>query len=68
MRGVTELPKRGSSVLIMDGPGTGEAIRFRGQVLRHDYDVAGSACIDYLETRSDVDAKRIAVVANSLGG
>jgi len=68
MRGVTELPKRGISVLIMDGPGTGEAIRFRGQVLRHDYDVAGSACIDYLETRSDVDAKRIAVVANSLGG
>ena len=68
MRGVPELPKRGISVLIMDGPGTGEAIRFRGQVLRHDYEVAGSACIDYLETRKDVDAKKIAVVANSLGG
>ena len=68
MRGVTELPRRGISVLIMDGPGTGEAIRFRGQVLRHDYEVAGSACIDYLEKRSDVDAKKIAVVANSLGG
>jgi dienelactone hydrolase len=68
MRGVPELPKRGISVLIMDGPGTGEAIRFRGQVLRHDYEVAGSACIDYLETRNDVNPKKIAVVANSLGG
>ena len=68
MRGVPELPKRGISVLLMDGPGTGEAIRFRGQYLRHDYEVAGSACIDYLETRADVDPKRIAVVANSLGG
>jgi dienelactone hydrolase len=68
MRGVPELPKRGISVLLMDGPGTGEAIRFRGHYLRHDYEVAGSACIDYLETRADVDPKKIAVVANSLGG
>ncbi|MBI3915431.1 MAG: alpha/beta hydrolase [Betaproteobacteria bacterium] len=68
MRGVPELPKRGISVLLMDGPGTGEAIRFRGHYLRHDYEVAGSACIDYLEKRSDVDSKKIAVVANSLGG
>ena len=28
--GVPELIKRGISVLVMDGPGTGEAIRFRG--------------------------------------
>jgi dienelactone hydrolase len=68
MRGVPELPKRGISVLLMDGPGTGEAIRFRGHFLRHDYEVAGSACIDYLEKRADVDPKKIAVVANSLGG
>jgi dipeptidyl aminopeptidase/acylaminoacyl peptidase len=52
----------------MDGPGTGEAIRFRGHYLRHDYEVAGSACIDYLEKRDDVDPKKIGVVAISLGG
>jgi hypothetical protein len=52
----------------MDGPGTGEAIRFRGMVLRHDYEKAGSACMDWLETRADVDAKRVGVVAISLGG
>jgi dienelactone hydrolase len=67
-RGVPDLVKRGISVLVMDGPGTGEAIRFGGHYLRHDYEVAGSACIDYLETRSDVDPKKIGIVAISLGG
>jgi dienelactone hydrolase len=67
-RGVPDLIKRGISVLIMDGPGTGEAIRFRGHYLRHDYEVAGSACIDYLEKRDDVDPGKIGVVAISLGG
>ena len=52
----------------MDGPGTGEAIRFRNHFLRYDYEVAGSACIDYLEKRGDVDAKKIGIVAISLGG
>ncbi len=68
MRGVPDLVKRGISCLVMDGPGTGEAIRFRGLPLRHDYEAAGSACIDYLERRADVDAKRIGIVAISLGG
>jgi dienelactone hydrolase len=66
--GVPDLIKRGISVLVMDGPGTGEAIRFRGMHLRHDYEAAGSACIDYLEKRADVDARKIGVVAISLGG
>jgi dipeptidyl aminopeptidase/acylaminoacyl peptidase len=68
MRGVPDLVKRGFSVLIMDGPGTGEAIRFRQKYLRYDYEVAGSACIDYLETRADVNADKIGIVAISLGG
>jgi dienelactone hydrolase len=68
LKGVPDLVKRGISCLVMDGPGTGEAIRLRGQYLRHDYEVAGSACVDYLETRADVDPKKIAIMANSLGG
>ena len=68
MRGITDLIKRGISVLVMDGPGTGEAIRFRGHYLRHDYEVAGSACLDYLEKRDDVDPQKIGVMALSLGG
>jgi Esterase FrsA-like len=68
VRGVPDLIKRGISCLVMDGPGTGEAIRFGGHYLRHDYEVAGSACIDFLEQRSDVDPKKIGIVAISLGG
>lgn len=68
MRGVPDLVKRGISCLVMDGPGTGEAIRFRGHYLRHDYEVAGSACVDFLEKRGDVDPKKIGIVAISLGG
>jgi dienelactone hydrolase len=66
--GVPDLIKRGISVLVMDGPGTGEAIRFRGMHLRPDYEAAGSACIDYLEQRPDVERKKIGIVAISLGG
>jgi dienelactone hydrolase len=68
LRGVPDLVLRGISVLIMDGPGTGEAIRFRGMTLRHDYEKAGSACVDFLQRRTDVDAARIGIVAISLGG
>jgi dienelactone hydrolase len=68
LRGVPDLVRRGISVLVMDGPGTGEAIRFRGMPLRYDYEKAGSACIDYLEQRADVEANRIGIVAISLGG
>jgi alpha-beta hydrolase superfamily lysophospholipase len=68
LRGIPDLVRRGFSCLLVDGPGMGEAIRFRGIFLRHDYEVVGRASLDYLETRSDVDMSRIAVVALSLGG
>jgi dienelactone hydrolase len=68
LRGVPDLVRRGIACLIVDGPGTGDAIRFRGHYLRHDYEVAGSAAIDYLTRRPDVDAERIGVMAISLGG
>ena len=68
LRGAEEFVRRGMSCLVMDGPGTGEAIRFREQYLRHDYEAAGSAALDYLETRGDVNAGKAAVVAISLGG
>ena len=67
-RGVADLVRRGMSVLVMDGPGTGEAIRLRAQFLRHDYEAAGSACFDWLAARAEVDPKRIGIMAISLGG
>ena len=57
-----------SSCLVVDGPGTGEAIRFRGYHLRPDYEVAGTAALDYLISRPDVDPDRVGVMGVSLGG
>lgn len=68
LRGAAEIVRRGMSCLIVDGPGNGESIRFRGLDLRHDYEVAGSAAMDYLESRADVDAGRVGLLAISLGG
>ena len=68
VRGTPELTRRGISYLLVDGPGQGEAIRFRAAYLRHDFEVAGSAAYDYLAARPDVDPDRVGVVAMSLGG
>ena len=68
LRGTPDLVRRGISCLLVDGPGQGESIRFRGMHLRHDFEIAGSAAIDYLATRSDVDLDRVGIVAMSLGG
>ncbi len=60
--------RRGLACLIVDGPGNGESIRFRGLKLRYDYEVPAGAAVDYLEGRKDVDPKRIGIMALSLGG
>ncbi|HEY7066851.1 MAG TPA: prolyl oligopeptidase family serine peptidase [Chloroflexota bacterium] len=62
------LRPRGFHTLLCDGPGIGEAVLFRGMVNRHDYEVPGAAAFDYLASRPDVDAGRIAVVGASMGG
>ncbi len=59
---------RGVSVLFVDHPGVGEALRLRELYARHDSEVPAAACIDYLEGRADVDSGRIGMMANSLGG
>ncbi len=68
VRGVESLVRRGMSCLVVDGPGSGEAARFRNIYLRHDYEVAGSAALDYLGKRKDVNARKAAVIALSAGG
>jgi dienelactone hydrolase len=60
--------QRGISVLMIDGPGQGGTLRRHGITTRPDYEVPIGRCIDYLETRSDVDSRRIAVCGSSLGG
>lgn len=63
-----ELAARGISTLMVDCPGSGEALRFHGLRARVTTEDWASACVDYLETRDDVDADRIGLVGWSLGG
>src|SRR5215471_7308946 len=60
--------QRGISVLMIDGPGQGGTLRRHAITNRYDYEVPVGRCIDYLVSRPDVDATRIAVCGSSLGG
>jgi hypothetical protein len=59
---------RGISCLHMDGPGQGATLRRERLTNRFDYEVPVGRCIDYLESRGDVDMSRVAVSGTSLGG
>ena len=64
----TELARRGISTLIVDHPGSGEALRLRNMTGYHDSERWSTPVVDYLETRDDIDPDRIGVMAWSLGG
>jgi dipeptidyl aminopeptidase/acylaminoacyl peptidase len=68
MFGVSRLPDQGVSVLICDHPGVGEALRLRGLPLDPRVEQPAAACVDYLESRSEIDGERIGIMALSLGG
>src|SRR5277367_2506154 len=57
-----ELAKRGVSCLMVDQPGAGEALRIAGLTAIADSEKWAAACVDYLESRSDVDRKRIGMM------
>ncbi|MDO9398628.1 MAG: alpha/beta hydrolase [Herbiconiux sp.] len=65
------LAERGISTLMIDTPGSGEALRLRGLKAQHDTEVWAAAIIDHLEAHADelgIDPARIGVVGWSLGG
>jgi dienelactone hydrolase len=62
------LARRGVSSLVVDQPGTGEALRLHGLTARFDSEHWASRVVDWLETRSDVDPTRIGCEGVSLGG
>lgn len=63
-----ELANRGISTLAVDGPGQGEALRLLNIPARYDYEVAGTAAYECAAARNDVDPRRVAIMAFSLGG
>jgi dipeptidyl aminopeptidase/acylaminoacyl peptidase len=64
----TELAARGISCVMLDQPGTGEALRLQGLTARIDAEAWAGAAVDWLHTRPDVDPARIGIVGWSLGG
>jgi dienelactone hydrolase len=63
-----ELAARGISALMIDCPGSGEALRLQGLTARVDTEAWAAACVDYLLTRDDIDPAAIGLVGWSLGG
>ncbi len=68
LKGVADLAARGVACLIVDGPGNGEAIRFRNLPLIPETERYGTAAYEWLAARPEIDAARIGVMAISLGG
>jgi dienelactone hydrolase len=63
-----ELAARGISTLMVDCPGSGEALRLGGLTARIDTEAWAAACVDYLLGRDDIDPARIGLAGWSLGG
>jgi alpha-beta hydrolase superfamily lysophospholipase len=61
-------PEYGLSALCLDGPGNGGSILLNGLRSRYDSEVQAKAVFDFLQTRSDVDTRRVALISPSLGG
>lgn len=62
------LIERGVSLLVVDGPGQGETLRFQGIASRPDYEVPVGAALDVLAARPEVDPERLGLVGRSFGG
>jgi len=62
------LATRGVSSLVIDQPGTGEALRVHDMKAVYNSELWASKVVDYLETRPDVDRRRIGLEGVSLGG
>lgn len=62
------LRHRGISTLMVDAPGSGEALRLRGMTAVPESERWATACIDMLQGDPNIDSTLIGMVAWSLGG
>jgi dienelactone hydrolase len=62
------LAQRGVASLLVDQPGTGEALRLFDMKAVYNSELWASRIVDYLEGRPDIDPKRIGLEGVSLGG
>ncbi len=62
------LNERGISVLVLDGPGQGGALRLNDLHTRYDYEVPATIAFDWAVANLPVDPRRIGIMAVSMGG
>lgn len=62
------LARRGIATLLLDQPGTGEALRLRALHGTHESERWATPALEYLLTRPDIDPTRIGMFGLSLGG
>jgi dienelactone hydrolase len=66
--GGKQMLDRGWAMLLVDTPGRGSSMYLKGIKTRPDYEVPGNACIDYLVSRPEVNANRVALLGISMAG
>jgi hypothetical protein len=59
--------ERGMAALAIDGPGQSEALVAGLHVTADNFGDTGRACVDWVDTRPDLDSKRIGVFGRSFG-
>jgi cephalosporin-C deacetylase-like acetyl esterase len=62
-----KLMERGMAILSLDGPGQGECLVRKIHCTATNFPQAGTAAMDYLLTRPEIDGNRIGVVGTSMG-
>ncbi|MGV9712789.1 alpha/beta hydrolase family protein [Gordonia sp. NPDC003424] len=63
-----ELAARGIATLMVDTPGSGEALRKQGLTAQINTEEWAAACVDFLENDPAIDSSRVGIVGWSLGG
>ena len=66
--GVPSALERGYNVLVFEGPGQGEALYRHKLYFRPDFEHVLAQVVDWLLERSDVNAKKLALIGRSFGG
>jgi len=62
------LSRRGVASLLIDQPGTGEALRLHGTPAVVEAERWATPVLEYLQARADTDPARIGITGVSLGG
>jgi cephalosporin-C deacetylase-like acetyl esterase len=65
--GPLEASERGIASVIVDCPGQGSTLKYKKVLGRPDYEKPFGAIADYLETRVDLDSKRLGVFGSDMG-